>query len=353
MNRPVRQKLFRRINLSSIVLLFILILAGGIVRSSGSGMGCPDWPKCFGLYVPPSDVASLPKDYKDKYVEGRFLKNQRFAKTLDFFGYGELARRIREDKSILVPDEFNAVKTWTEYINRLIGALSGVFLLGTAFLSFSYVTRNVLISVFSVLNVLLVAVQAWLGSIVVSTNLVPAIVTVHMMLALAILALCIGTYHMAKVVDKPMLHGKLVVRLAAVGVLLITIVQIVFGTDVRERIDAVEVRLQGGYREDWVRNVGNIFYHHRDFAILVVLSNIVLFVLVRQGFGKHSIQQQIMSFTFLLVMLQMVTGIVLAYWSLPPAAQAAHILLASLLFGSQFYLLVNLFKSAGLQEMKV
>ncbi len=64
------------------------------------------------------------------------------------------------------------------------------------------------------------------------------------------------------------------------------------------------------------------------------------------AFNRHSIQQQIMSFSFLMVVLQIVTGIALAYLALPPVAQANHILLASLLFGAQFYLLLNLFRSA-------
>ena len=120
---------FQKINLTTIVLLFILILAGGVVRSTGSGMGCPDWPKCFGRYVPPTSSSELPVDYKQKYVAGRLAKNQRFAKTLDVFGYSDLARRIREDRSILVPEDFNPEKTWTEYVNRLIGAISGFGLL--------------------------------------------------------------------------------------------------------------------------------------------------------------------------------------------------------------------------------
>src|SRR5580698_2662877 len=129
---------FQRLNLATIISLFILILAGGVVRSTGSGMGCPDWPKCFGRYVPPTSSAELPKDYKQQYVAGRVEKNQKFAKTLDLFGYGDLARRIREDKSILVPEEFNAAKTWTEYINRVIGVISGFQLLLMAVFSFSY-----------------------------------------------------------------------------------------------------------------------------------------------------------------------------------------------------------------------
>jgi cytochrome c oxidase assembly protein subunit 15 len=341
---------FQKTNLITIILLFVLILAGGIVRSTGSGMGCPDWPKCFGQYVPPVNSSQLPKDYKQKYVAGRQAKNQKFAKTLDLFGYSDLARRIREDKSILVPEEFNAAKTWTEYTNRLIGALSGIFLLLTAIFSFSYRIENKLIPFLSIFNVILVGFQAWLGGIVVSTNLVAWIVTVHMVLALCILGLCISTYYLAKVYGKPKLNVSPITHVVTLFALILSVLQIVFGTEVREKIDAVASHLQGGYREDWIANAGTIFFQHRDIAIFVVLINVVLYALIRSGFSRHSMQQQVMSFTFLMITLQIVTGILLSYWSLPPAAQAAHILLASLIFGAQFYLMLNLYQSVNAQE---
>ena len=338
---------FQKINLSTIVLLFILILAGGIVRSTGSGMGCPDWPKCFGRYVPPTSSADLPADYEQKYVAGRLAKNQRFAKTLDVFGYSDLARRIREDKSILLPEEFNAAKTWTEYINRLIGAISGIFLLAAAVYSFGYSKENAFIPFLSVFNVILVGLQAWLGSIVVSTNLVAWIVTVHMLLALAILAISITTYHLAKVYGKRYVRVDSLIRVVAILALLISIVQISVGTGVREKIDSVSSHLQGGYRQDWISNAGTIFNDHRNIAIAVLVINVMLYALMRKGFSRHSIQQQLMSFIFLMIALQIVTGILLSYWSLPPFAQASHILLATLIFGAQFYLLLNLYKSVN------
>ncbi len=339
------RRAFCKLNIITILLLFILILAGGVVRSTGSGMGCPDWPKCFGRYIPPVNGSELPADYKEKYVAGRMVKNQRFAKTLDMFGYGDLASKIRGDRSILIPEEFNAAKTWTEYINRLIGAVSGVFLLLTAIYSFSWLSVNKSIPVLSILNVVLVVIQAWLGSVVVSTNLVAWIVTVHMLLALAILAISIATYHMARVYAKPKLGIQIPVLIVTIIVLMLSIIQITFGTEVREKVDAVAGHLQGGYREDWITNTGHIFYRHRDLALLVLLFNIILYLLVRLKFSRHSLQQQIMSFTFLVLAMQIVTGIVLSYWSLPPFAQAAHIELASILFGAQFYLLLNLFRT--------
>src|ERR1700739_1057884 len=121
MNKTTAQNRFQKTNLITIILLFILILAGGVVRSTGSGMGCPDWPKCFGCVVPPTNISQLPKDYKKKYVAERQAKNIRFAKELDKLALSDMATRLRQDKTILVPEEFNAAKTWTEYINRLVG----------------------------------------------------------------------------------------------------------------------------------------------------------------------------------------------------------------------------------------
>jgi cytochrome c oxidase assembly protein subunit 15 len=105
--------------------------------------------------------------------------------------------------------------------------------------------------------------------------------------------------------------------------------------------------LQGGYRNEWIKNAGEIFERHRDIAVLVLLINVILYALIRRAFNRHSLQQQIMSFTFLMLALQIITGILLSYLSLPPYAQATHILLASLLFGAQYYLMLNLYRSVS------
>ena len=340
------KKQFQQINLATILMLFVLILAGGVVRSTGSGMGCPDWPKCFDQFVPPTSVSQIPKDYKVKYVARRIKKNEKFAHTLDMFGYTDLALRLRNDKSILVPEEFNAAKTWTEYINRLIGALSGVLLMLTVVFSAAYWKEKKQILIACVLNVFLVGFQAWLGSIVVSTNLVDWIVTLHMLLALAILGLCIYTYHAAVITNNSVKVGaRPFVVVMAMAALLISIVQISIGTGVRAKIDGISGRLQGLARESWVNDAGQVFLNHRDMAILVLFANVVLYGLVRKYFGRHSIQQQAMSFTFLMIMLQIVSGIALSYADLPPVAQAAHIVLSSLIFGAQVYLLLNLYRT--------
>ena len=110
------------------MLLYFLILAGGIVRCTGSGMGCPDWPKCFGKLIPPISIEELPEDYEEKFVNGRIEKNKRLGKILSFIGLDELSNKIINDPEIKVSEKFNVYKTWTEYINRLIGAIVGISL---------------------------------------------------------------------------------------------------------------------------------------------------------------------------------------------------------------------------------
>ncbi|WP_026897072.1 COX15/CtaA family protein [Daejeonella oryzae] len=342
---PSSEKRFLKINFISIITLFVLILAGGIVRSSGSGMGCPDWPKCFDQFIPPTNSSQLPDNYLQKYVDKRVAKNERFAKMLDVFGFGDMAIKIRKDQSIFEHEEFNAVNTWIEYINRLIGVICGFLLIGCLFFSVTYIRSRKKIFFLSLLNLILVGFQGWLGSIVVSTNLLSWVVTVHMLLALAILAISIYTYFQAKVWrerhiltnrSEPYLRGF------AIFAILLTLVQITLGTTVREQIDEIAKSMNNMGRSEWVSNVGSNFNIHRDLAIAVVIVNVILFVMVRSRYLLNGLQFKFISLIIFLIVLQIITGIVLSYLALPPVSQATHLFLASLLFGAQFYLMLLL-----------
>ncbi len=342
----VAQKKFITINRITLITLFLLILAGGIVRSTGSGMGCPDWPKCFDQYIPPTSFSELPQNYQQKYVDKRLEKNERFAKMLEKAGKSDLAFKIRNDQSVSIPEEFNPFKTWTEYLNRLVGAICGVFLLLTFVRSLTLFKISKRITLLSFFNLILVFFQAWLGSIVVSTNLLSWIVTVHMLVALLIVGISIYTLFYASSISRETSAKSFNGRYLSVLVLfalLLSVVQITFGTEVREAVD--EVSRQNLQRENWVGKTGYIFNYHRDLAILVLIINVAIYVLIMKRIGIKDVRNKFAALNLVLVILQIITGLTLSYLALPPVAQALHILLASLLFGNQLYLLLLLANS--------
>jgi cytochrome c oxidase assembly protein subunit 15 len=340
------EKRFLNINLVSIISLFLLILAGGVVRSSGSGMGCPDWPKCFDQYIPPTDISQLPLNYQEKYTALRLRKNERFAKLLDQLGYKDLAVKIRHDKAIAIPELFNPFKTYTEYINRLIGALTGLFLLITLIYSFQLIKERVKLFWLSLLNIVLVVFQAWLGSIVVSTNLVAWIITIHMLVAILILAIAIYTYQDIKYFkhEVPLLvKPPLSIQFISIVGLIISIIQITLGTEVREKIDAVQHQFPELLRSEWLFEVGRVFVYHRDLALLMVFINFGFYLLIRK-FYLELFLRNLSNYLLVFLTLQIISGLALSYFELNPWAQAPHILFATLMFGLQFYIFLSINK---------
>ncbi|ALL08368.1 cytochrome oxidase assembly protein [Pedobacter sp. PACM 27299] len=345
---PKAEKRFITLNLLTIVVTLLLILAGGIVRSTGSGMGCPDWPKCFDQYIPPTHASQLPANYKDKYVAERVAKNERFAKTLEKMGKAHLADSIRHDESILQPETFNVAKTWTEYLNRLMGAITGFFLVGLLVYSFTYRKTATRILVLSILNVIIVGFQAWLGSIVVSTNLMPWIVTVHMLLALVILAILVYTYNYAKQLHEQQLvimSNITWLKILTLASVALSTVQVVLGTEVREAIDAISKAMMYNDRASWVGKVGEVFSYHRDVAILVLILNVVIYKIVKDKFNGKATALLVGNGIAIVLIIQIVTGLLLSNFALPPYAQALHILFSTALFTLQYYLYLLVYRT--------
>ena len=318
-----------RINLITIIAVYFLILVGGIVRSMGAGMGCPDWPKCFGAYVPPSSEASLPEDYEQVYVDSRVEKNQRLAQSLTLFGFNELAIRVSNDPNIEQVTKFDATKAWVEYVNRLIGVLIGFLIILNMLFSFKYWSINRRIVWFSVLSFVLVLFQGWIGSLVVSTNLLPGFISFHMMLALLLVCLLILQNVLMNEGNKRKVKGR--------GLLLIIFVlfaiQIVLGIQVREEIDWIK-NMTGLVRSEWLEEVGGVFYIHRSYSLLLV-ALIGWFSYRNWKNGTLTIPIKLLIGT---VGVEIILGIILTYAGMPAFAQPIHLLLATIAFGVIFYI---------------
>ena len=321
-------RFFISLNWTTLVFIYLVVIAGSFVRITGAGMGCPDWPKCFGQYIPPTDEKVLPRDYKDIYASKRGKKIERFANFLDNIGFSEIAIKLRNDKTLLIEQDFNAKKTWTEYINRLFGVLAGFGVL-FIFVGVLRKYRSKKLVLLATSNLIILVIQAWFGSIVVATNLVPWTITVHLFLALVIIML-----QLLLVMEVSNTQSKKIIATSKIKsfiwiVLLITFVQLFLGTQVRESIDVLVK--QGYTREYWVNHLGVPFFIHRSFSWIVLIGMGYMFWL-----NKKSENVQIVSTSFYILIAEILTGVLLAYADMPGLVQTAHLLFATVMFGVLF-----------------
>ncbi len=336
---------FRKLSIVTLIAIYLLILVGGIVRSTGSGMGCPDWPKCFGSWVPPTQADQLSSDYKEIYAQKRIKKNERLASYLEAIGFSHLAYEIMHDPEIAHEGDFNAAKTWTEYINRLIGVVIGLLIIATAIVSLIYWKQDKVIVYIAWMAVVAIGFQGWIGSVVVSTNLLPWLITVHMLIALLIV--CMLTYIVARsAADENRFGttnaGSVTVNRTVIVLLIVTLVQIILGTQVRESVNEVAAANQFQNRQLWIGQLDWIFYVHRSFSLVVLAAHIFLaykLFKIKEDYRNLYVWGVVL---LAIIVLEIVSGVVMAYFDIPRFAQPIHLLLASVAFGIQFLLILNL-----------
>lgn len=306
---------FRRFGLITIVAVYILIAVGSIVRATGAGMGCPDWPHCFGQWIPPTDVSQLPPDYKTRFaIQGK-----------------EIA-------------DFNAVHTWTEYVNRLIGVSIGLLIFITFVLSTRYWQRDKAIPLLSLAVFLLVAFEGWLGAVVVKNDLLPITITLHLAVALVIVMLLIytvvrshqGVWRVEEILNKKTLNTILLVGM------LLSFLQIVLGTQVRQQVDIVSKAMNYSNRDQWLDTIGVLFYVHRSFSLLVFGIHLWFVWLLRKSIAPDSPLQQWGTVLLGFLGVEILSGVVMAYVAMPKAMQPLHLVLASAGFGIEFMIAMRL-----------
>jgi cytochrome c oxidase assembly protein subunit 15 len=322
----------------SILSVYLIFLAGAIVRMTGSGMGCPDWPKCFGYYIPPTSEEQITWKPNTSYEEGFIIIKEEVLfvaendlKTGNFFNTNNWSEYTKHDYNT-----FNKYHTWTEYINRLVSVLAGLVFLFLIYGAFKQRKTDKRIPLLAFGAFSLMLFEAWLGKTVVDTNLTPAIITVHMVVGLIIIALLLGLKFIVSDNKNTFKFNSLFNKLLIISILF-SLIQVVMGTQVRQFIDE-QVKLYGFENKNHsLMNPSFKFYFHRSFTIAIVLVNFGLFYLNQ----LKNLGFKLINWIIFLIFLEAITGILMYYAEIPMGTQAIHLLAGALLFGLQFYLLLQ------------
>jgi heme A synthase len=137
--------LFRRLAVVAALFAYLQIALGGVVRVSGSGLGCPDWPLCNGRPYPPANLHAI-----------------------------------------------------IEYSHRAVGSVTGVLIIATVVMAWMvFRQRRPSVAWLATASLIGVVGEGVLGGVVVAHDLAPWLVVVHLGLAMMILGFLVATAVMA------------------------------------------------------------------------------------------------------------------------------------------------------------
>ena len=293
-------RLFRKFTILSTVLTYILIFIGGMVRVAGAGMGCPDWPKCFGRWIPPTSLDQLP-DHID-------------------------------------PAKFNIVLAWIEYGNRLFGALVGLSIAITLYLGLKYCSHLPRIKWPLIAAFFLTLFEGWLGSVLVKTALNPFTITLHLFFALIIVMLLVfvaqETYYISNLAAEKDSHypPKMNFLFALMAISLLT--EVVLGTEIRGGLEMIRKDNPIVESQFLLDMLGPFKYAHTILGILItILSVLIWFSLVKSSINPSQLMVQSSTLIIALILIQIVTGEMLVFLKFMPIIQLFHLWIASWILG--------------------
>lgn len=311
---------FQKLATAGLVSVLFLMFVGAIVRVTGAGMGCPDWPTCWGCLIPPTSV---------EQVDFEKLPIDRFRSK---------AERMGRDPAMITEEtlraEFNPRHVWTEFINRLCSLPVGFFSLATFIAAFWQRPKRSLVFWMAFASLAIVLINAWMGARVVYSGLKPGVLTTH--LALAMLLTGTLMYCAWRGTDRPWRIGmreneRKQTRLAVALLMVSCIASGILGAQVREMTDALAKFHDNAPRETWITELEQswIYLAHRSFSWVVLAITLWAWLLTRRyregGAGK------VEHVVFAIVLAQMVLGLVMAQIHIYSWVQVLHVGLAAVL----------------------
>ena len=333
-------KKIRNLTIASIIIVYIVILAGGTVRMTGSGMGCPDWPKCFGYLIPPTDRIDIEWKKNHNYKKNQIIifNDSLIYANKDFRSVDSIKRENWSNYTKHNYSKFNVYHTWIEYINRLIGALAGLSVLILFISSLKFIKKQRSITILAFLSLIGILFQAWLGKTVVDSNLLAGKITIHMLMAILIVSILFVLLSKLNTKKSTLVFDRHISNLTLLSLILL-VIQVLSGTEIRQFVDLEMVLNNYSEKNKWLMKPPQIFYFHRSFSIIIIAVNILIFIKLR----KMIIDSKLFRFIMLLLFIQILTGIIMYYFDFPFSTQPLHLLISSLIIGFQvyFYVLLN------------
>jgi len=291
----------------ALLSLILLVVAGATVRVTGSGLGCPDWPTCWGCLIPPTNVDQ---------IDVNKLDLEKFKK--------HAARKGIDPDTITretILDSFDPVRTWIEFTNRLASLPLGfatlflfLFSLGGKHPANGKKIWIVGLSFFCLADVI---ANAIMGAMVVRSGLQPGIITLHMALAFLLIAVLVTLIWMSRPETAPQTISR----------------QQRVGSQLREQTDELTMAAEteeGIEREDWTKQLSAtiIFKIHRSFSWTLLLTSGLMFYWVARD-KTWSVSEPKLIFGMVIAMMLM--GIVLGHIKIYPIVQVLHVAMTSVL----------------------
>ena len=281
-------KFFFRSALTSTILSYLLIFVGGLVRVSGSGLGCPDWPKCFGRWVPPTNIEQIPA-----HIDST---------------------------------AFNIVLAWIEYGNRMLGVIVGISILLMTAIAVIYFRKNNKILFSSLLSLFLVIFNGGLGAIVVSSILNPFIVSLHMILALFLVSvLSYTTIESYKIIDTNKFTNMYLSKKISTSLILLWIfivIEILLGTGIRTNIELIAIDNPLFSKGELLSSLNSYKYLHSILGFSLLFLSIYLCYLFKDDF--LGLSKQLVLFIFGMIMFQIFLGELMIFFELPQLTRLFH-----------------------------
>ena len=281
-------KFFFRSAFISTILSYLLIFVGGLVRVSGSGLGCPDWPKCFGRWIPPTSIEQIPAH--------------------------------------IDPTAFNIVLAWIEYGNRMLGVIVGISILLMTIIAVIYFKKNSKILFPSLLSLFLVVANGGLGAIVVSSVLNPFIVSLHMILALFLVSvLSYVTIESYKLINTQKFTGILLskkISISLIALWIFIVIEILLGTGIRTNIELIAIDNPLLSKGELLESLNSYKYFHSILGFSLLFLSFYLCYLFKDDF--LGLSKQLVLFIFVMIILQIFLGELMIFFEMPQLTRLFH-----------------------------